>query len=569
MAVNLLPIRILFHVTFVIVYLPVIIFNFEAGGVVFGAESLSALIGLGIFAALDIFSVRNKVNQSAFLAIDIFVGICLPGCVWSVIALSGIWIHNHLSAYWMRGESNNYSIGYATDSFLWAFAFSAGLTVLVLSTVFVLYFIVAALMDKILGRPFWPIYPADSPLSPSERGKWHFLGPRRTPSERAAVVNHLSGFLFQRSVFRKHAFEPTGWAILRGVVAVYACVGLVVFSAYSGVSEAQTATSGSLVETNTPLSIVQEAPPNALSVTMVNISFASQDFRADNRSARPLNQTIVSDDVQVWSNLQYAEPAYPFKTPDPGFNVSWTGPYSMALWATAAETLAFPNSSQIFYSPALPLAPFKIYTIYLTIVSYKTDSLSWLFLQPEVQSAVDSGSNSSLATFSFVPYQQVATTLDMSSSSTFITVAHVLSDIGGTYAFLDGLFALIFGRTMVAILFGTRIISPFGLLGILARQRFRHLINLQFPRLQDDIDRGGMAAYISEVAIDAALVNTPEAVRITRVASSDSGGDAGEYDRNAVGLRPMDSDPSKNGSGSANLGLPYEIEALELAGKYA
>lgn len=29
-----------------------------------------------------------------------------------------------------------------------------------------------------------------------------------------------------------------------------------------------------------------------------------------------------------------------------------------------------------------------------------------------------------------------------------------LSEIGGVYAFLDGLFALIFGRTMMAILFG-------------------------------------------------------------------------------------------------------------------
>ena len=69
------------------------------------------------------------------------------------------------------------------------------------------------------------------------------------------------------------SFEPTGWAILRGVVAVYACVGLVVFSTYSSIAEAQTVTSGTIVETVIP---VDQAGGvfNTLSVTMGNILFA-------------------------------------------------------------------------------------------------------------------------------------------------------------------------------------------------------------------------------------------------------------------------------------------------------
>ncbi|KZP03719.1 hypothetical protein FIBSPDRAFT_1055116 [Athelia psychrophila] len=60
---------------------------------------------------------------------------------------------------------------------------------------------------------------------------------------------------------------------------------------------------------------------------------------------------------------------------------------------------------------------------------------------------------------------------------------------------------------------GTRIISPFGLLGVIARNRFRRLIHEQYPYMQEDIDRGGMAAYVSEVAIDAGLTRSLESAR--------------------------------------------------------
>lgn len=52
MAPNLLPVRILFHATFAIVYMPVIIYMFVVGGAFVGGIALSTLIGLGIFAVL-------------------------------------------------------------------------------------------------------------------------------------------------------------------------------------------------------------------------------------------------------------------------------------------------------------------------------------------------------------------------------------------------------------------------------------------------------------------------------------------------------------------------------------
>lgn len=52
MALNLLPICLLFHATFALVYLPIIIFSFVAGDVFDGAMALLAIVGLGVFASL-------------------------------------------------------------------------------------------------------------------------------------------------------------------------------------------------------------------------------------------------------------------------------------------------------------------------------------------------------------------------------------------------------------------------------------------------------------------------------------------------------------------------------------
>ena len=139
-------------------------------------------------------AVRKKVNQRVFLAIDIFVAICLPGCVWPVI-----WF----SIQWIMGVTEGIDLPFFLENgFMWAFAFSTSIALVALSTVYVLYIGIAALLDKLSGRPFLPIYPGD--FSSGRAVKGGFLGPRRTPTERAAVVNHVSSYLFQNSVFRKH-----------------------------------------------------------------------------------------------------------------------------------------------------------------------------------------------------------------------------------------------------------------------------------------------------------------------------------------------------------------------------
>lgn len=108
---------------------------------------------------------------------------------------------------------------------------------------------------------------------------------------------------------------------------------------------------------------------------------------------------------------------------------------------------------------------------------------------------------------------------------------------------------------------GTRVISPFGLLGMLTRNRFRRLIDEQYPRLQEDIERGGMAAYISEVAIDPGLVLTSTSAHIrARVSTSShgshTGGDADEA--GIIHLRSVELSDENKSHGR----LPYVIERI-------
>ncbi|KZP23091.1 hypothetical protein FIBSPDRAFT_930796 [Athelia psychrophila] len=193
------------------------------------------------------------------------------------------------------------------------------------------------------------------------------------------------------------------------------------------------------------------------------------------------------------------------------------------------------------------------------------NGFSWLFLEPQIHSVVDSGSNTTTASFSCsYKSQRQITYRSLSSPSGLVLFVKAISEIGGVYAFMDGAFAFMFGRTMLAILFGARAISPFGLLGIITRGRFRRLINEQYPYLQEDIERGGMAAYISEVAIDPGLVRSSESIhRRSRVASSSQGSHT-ERDAGVTGIIHLRSmEPSRVGDDTNHSRLPYVTEAYE------
>ncbi|KAF7986324.1 hypothetical protein HWV62_35298 [Athelia sp. TMB] len=239
----------------------------------------------------------------------------------------------------------------------------------------------------------------------------------------------------------------------------------------------------------------------------------------------------------------------------PVTNVSWTGPSTLALWFTTFGTKWIDEIT----APMI-LIPFKNYTIALTTVSYTFEDASWFSFEPEV----DSGSDATLAVFASAPYQfqKLITHRNISSfsPSALAWAASVTSSIGGIFAFLDGVFSLIFGRAIMAILFGSRAISPFGLLGVATRNRLKRLVREQYPARQEDIENGGrpgMAAYISEVAIDSALMDkSPASSSRSSLHSSRSGNEGRE--------ETFGTEHTQTVISSSYLQLPYAIEELEL-----
>ncbi|KZP14821.1 hypothetical protein FIBSPDRAFT_1048594 [Athelia psychrophila] len=559
MGQHLLSVRILFHVSFAFMYLPMIGLGFSSGlnlrdpdlSFVYnrfdGFLALSALVGLGIFVALDILTILRNVNQRAFLAVDILVVVLMPLSVWPIIlsCISVIWVKEFYQTPCGNWFCNlYYSVAVlprTADSVTSACVIAATVVTLGLNIAFISYICIAAITDKLQGNKFLPIYPGQSLSSSGPQERWRLFGTQRTPTERAAVVRHCADYIFRHSVFRKHAFEPTAWVIFRGIIAVYSCVGLVAFSAYSGYIEFQVYSDRGYTVNDVILGPTQCADAarninitSVIAATMTSmgaVNFLPQTLRLSPETY------YVAGGPGSWSG--YSD----YRYPPAGFEISWTGNDSLLTWVTKANfiigDIAHIASLQVNLTSPLILAPFKQYTISLSMMRYKVDELSFISYHPDVITSMDSasGSNTS-ATFSFNNFCQAVIQRQLTLPSSFSATAHVFSTVGGIIASVDGIFALIFGRTIVAIIVGTRFVSPFGLLGLVTRNRFKRLIHEQYPHMQEDIDRGGMVAYISEVAIDAALIDTPTVKGHASSTESTLTGDEME-NGNSVGLYPQ------------------------------
>ncbi|KZP13556.1 hypothetical protein FIBSPDRAFT_897326 [Athelia psychrophila] len=535
-----------------------------------GITALAALVGLGIFATL-------KGNQRAFMIIEIMVVALLPLSIWPMIISSiGIiwtdwlndWFQHSCGPTGMPWICNPIAmVGWPTsgDQFPAACVMSATVAAFSLNTAFFLCICITAVTDKVRGNNFLPVYPGDpSPSAPGSPKNWYLFGGKRTPAECATIFFESTRKLQACNytfiaLTMLNSFEPTIWAIFRGIIAVYTCIGLVVSSVYSALSEAQLR--GTLTVTETMY--VGGAPFRLLDgmsgLYVASLLTASNDPYNFTLPFQPKQNPPLtfSGNVDEWQN---PTPGFWATEGPANFNISWTGEYSLVTWVTSDVSKpsdGYLNSTQVNSTNPVVLAPFKKYSISLIGIEYKLPDFGFVLWIPDVL-IVDGVSefNTSMAMFSFNNYQNAIITRDFSPPSMFSSAAHVLSEIGGTLSFIDGLFALVFGRTIVAIIFGTCIISPFGLLGLATHNRFKRLIHEQYPRMQEDIDHGGMAAYISEVAIDAALINKPSAQGHTSSAENTCIEDETE-EGHIVGQRNI-----QVGSGASYLRLPYVVEEL-------
>lgn len=126
-------------------------------------------------------TIRRKFDQRKFLTIELVVAIILPACLWPIITVCiDIFVPggNNLGSYSNASSKffGDHPLGDVYNNAIsLGFVFTATFTVLALSSAFVLYIFIAAVIDKVHGNAFLPKYPEDYTLSSGTPGQQNLL----------------------------------------------------------------------------------------------------------------------------------------------------------------------------------------------------------------------------------------------------------------------------------------------------------------------------------------------------------------------------------------------------------
>ncbi|KAG8928519.1 hypothetical protein FRC01_005806 [Tulasnella sp. 417] len=85
------------------------------------------------------------------------------------------------------------------------------------------------------------------------------------------------------------------------------------------------------------------------------------------------------------------------------------------------------------------------------------------------------------------------------------TMIEGLASTGGLYTFLDLIFTIIFGRSVINLLFGGRPISPFGSIALASKRSLREKLLMQYPGLgaSDASERAiAVCDFLSDFVVD-------------------------------------------------------------------
>ncbi|KAH8833343.1 hypothetical protein DL96DRAFT_721617 [Flagelloscypha sp. PMI_526] len=115
------------------------------------------------------------------------------------------------------------------------------------------------------------------------------------------------------------------------------------------------------------------------------------------------------------------------------------------------------------------------------------------------------GSISSLRFFTLIPQygQSSDLTLQIVREYNNHSVLGVFADLGGIWTFVNGVFALIFGGSLLYFLFGIKPLSRFGIVHLIFRQRLRRGTRENYPRFFEEGGQpgqpdAGVVAFIRE-----------------------------------------------------------------------
>lgn len=183
-----------------------------------------------------------------------------------------------------------------------------------------------------------------------------------------------------------NSFEPTIWAIFRGIITMYSCVGLVVFSGYSVLAEARLR--GTLTAKET-ISV----DPNSFNDMTYDLSIASVrllqllEFQFSRGSQD--GHLKLSDIASPWSNPTpelWTIDTIDYKV---AFDISFHDDLDRAVWIASSGTWGArkrsgitANSTQVGSLNPLVLASGNKYDISLIGVGYIMDSLAFTLWVP-------------------------------------------------------------------------------------------------------------------------------------------------------------------------------------------
>lgn len=209
-------------------------------------------------------------------------------------------------------------------------------------------------------------------------------------------------------------FEPIGWAIFRGVIAAYSCIGLVTFATYAIYTQVQLSSNqaytlqesiipfkqcadvvGSTTTYVTAFQIV--SMPHLPRILNLIRTIKSSDDRFDSNFHRDRFPSLSSSedyfyiarDGGWWYNTSNNGQA-------PSFNLQWTGNDSVMMWATMPNwdhsiefgivgdrgTFGIIDETQVQWTKPLILAPNKNYAIPLIKIQYMLGSYSFFSYIP-------------------------------------------------------------------------------------------------------------------------------------------------------------------------------------------
>ncbi|KDQ64258.1 hypothetical protein JAAARDRAFT_52234 [Jaapia argillacea MUCL 33604] len=86
------------------------------------------------------------------------------------------------------------------------------------------------------------------------------------------------------------------------------------------------------------------------------------------------------------------------------------------------------------------------------------------------------------------------------------TLISALASLGGFFTIIDGVFAMVFATTLSKVLFGSKMISPFGILGLILGEKLRRAMDDQYPLLRSQVREGGMATFLSDNVLDLSIL---------------------------------------------------------------